>query len=97
MGNQNVKHDIIRDLEENASRFTAMSDEIWAKPELAWKEFTASRLQADFLEGRIGFLEIVETVSEVMKRHEVIEAPDLDDILKADLWARREAEKVRKI
>ena len=50
-----------------------------------------------FLEGKIGFLEIVETVSEVMKRHEVIEAPRLDEILKADLWARREAENMRKM
>jgi aminobenzoyl-glutamate utilization protein B len=27
-----------------------VSDEIWENPELAWKEFRASRLQADFLE-----------------------------------------------
>jgi aminobenzoyl-glutamate utilization protein B len=51
MENENAKQDIIRTLEENAPSFTAMSDEIWAKPELAWKEFIASRLQADFLEG----------------------------------------------
>ncbi len=50
-----------------------------------------------FLDGKIGFLEIVETVSEVMNRHNVIETPGLDEILKADLWARREAERLRKI
>jgi 1-deoxy-D-xylulose-5-phosphate reductoisomerase len=50
-----------------------------------------------FLDGKIGFLEIVETVSEVMRRHEPIEAPGLEDILNVDTWARREAEKVRNI
>ena len=30
--------------------FIEMADQIWANPELAWKEFKASRLQADYLE-----------------------------------------------
>jgi len=45
-----AKQQIIQQLDENTSRFTQMSDEIWANPELSWKEFRASRLQADFLE-----------------------------------------------
>lgn len=44
------KQDVIRWLESNTPRFTRISDEIWAHPEVAWKEFRASKLQADFLE-----------------------------------------------
>jgi aminobenzoyl-glutamate utilization protein B len=44
------KQDVIRWLESNTPRFTHISDEIWAHPEVAWKEFRASKLQADFLE-----------------------------------------------
>jgi len=44
------KPDVIRWLEENAPRFTEMSDAIWARPEVAFQEFYASKLQADFLE-----------------------------------------------
>lgn len=47
-----------------------------------------------FLEGKIRFLDIVRIVSEVMERHDVEDSPDLDETLKADLWARREAEKI---
>jgi aminobenzoyl-glutamate utilization protein B len=45
------KQEMIAWLEDNAALFTKMSDEIWETPELAWEEFMASRLQADFLEG----------------------------------------------
>jgi aminobenzoyl-glutamate utilization protein B len=38
-------------LDQNQDPFIEMSDQIWANPELAWKEFKASRLQADYLEG----------------------------------------------
>lgn len=44
------KRELIAWLDENATLFTKISDEIWENPELAWKEFIASKLQADFLE-----------------------------------------------
>ena len=37
-------------LEKNQVVFTGMSDEILEKPELAYQEFEASRIQADYLE-----------------------------------------------
>jgi aminobenzoyl-glutamate utilization protein B len=37
-------------LNQNQSQFIVMADKIWHSPELAWKEFKASRLQADLLE-----------------------------------------------
>jgi aminobenzoyl-glutamate utilization protein B len=45
-----TKQDVIDWLEQNRERFIAMSDAIWARPEVAWHEFYASKLQADFLE-----------------------------------------------
>ena len=50
MRNNTAKQQIIQHLDDNTARFTTMSDDIWANPELPWKEFRASRLQADFLE-----------------------------------------------
>ncbi|MGV8072986.1 MAG: 1-deoxy-D-xylulose-5-phosphate reductoisomerase [Syntrophobacteraceae bacterium] len=44
-----------------------------------------------FLEGRIGFLSIAQVIQSVMGRHEVSGAPDLESILSADSWARKEA------
>lgn len=44
------KQDIIQWLQENEHRFTEIADEIWLNPEVAWKEFKASALQARFLE-----------------------------------------------
>ncbi len=41
-----------------------------------------------FLEGKILFPTIWHTVEAVMKRHQNIEHPQLDQILKADAWAR---------
>ena len=41
-------------LEKNRPNFTQMADEIWANPELAFHEFKASKLQADYLE-EMGF------------------------------------------
>jgi aminobenzoyl-glutamate utilization protein B len=41
---------IVNWLDQNQAQFTAMADEIWRNPEVAWKEFQASRLQADYLE-----------------------------------------------
>ncbi len=43
------KQDVIRWLDENQGRFTAMSDAIWENPEVSWQEFRSSKLQADFL------------------------------------------------
>jgi aminobenzoyl-glutamate utilization protein B len=44
-----TKQDIIQWLEDNQGQFTAMSDDIWANPELGWEEYFASARQADFL------------------------------------------------
>jgi len=46
----NTKTDVVQWLEENTSRFTAISDAIWAHPEIAYHEFKSSKLQADFLD-----------------------------------------------
>lgn len=43
-----------------------------------------------FLEGQIGFLDIVEIVEEVMKAHKLVEAPDMEKIMEADAWTRKE-------
>jgi 1-deoxy-D-xylulose-5-phosphate reductoisomerase len=47
---------------------------------------------ASFLQSRIAFPRIWETVAHVMGRHAVIADPSLDDILQADREARAEAE-----
>jgi len=44
-----TKQDVIQWLEDNRERFIAMSDDIWAHPEIRWEEYRASKLQADFL------------------------------------------------
>ena len=44
-----TKQDVINWLEENRQRFIDISDAIWSNPEVAWREFEASKLQADFL------------------------------------------------
>ena len=41
---------VISWLDQNQSQFIEMADQIWRNPELAWKEFKSSRLQADFLQ-----------------------------------------------
>jgi 1-deoxy-D-xylulose-5-phosphate reductoisomerase len=43
-----------------------------------------------FLDGRISFDRICPLVAEVMSRHEVVDSPDLEQILDADRWAREE-------
>lgn len=45
-----------------------------------------------FLDRRIGFPEIVETVRAVLARHETRPAASLEAVLAADGWARREAD-----
>ncbi len=44
-----------------------------------------------FIQGRINFPQITDTVRQTMARHEPIAHPTLDQILAADAWARREA------
>jgi 1-deoxy-D-xylulose-5-phosphate reductoisomerase len=63
---------------------------------------------ARFVDGQVGFLQIFETVEKVMRAHHQggqtrqrgqagaswVASPTLDVILQADLWARKEAERV---
>jgi 1-deoxy-D-xylulose-5-phosphate reductoisomerase len=44
-----------------------------------------------FVQRKLGFPEIAETVRRVMAAHQVVAQPGLDQILAADAWARREA------
>jgi 1-deoxy-D-xylulose-5-phosphate reductoisomerase len=49
-----------------------------------------------FRQGRLGFVEIVDTVSHVLGMHHVPSNPavTLDDVLAADAWARLEADRL---
>jgi len=47
---------------------------------------------AGFLDGQVRFPDIWQTVGEVMNRHTSVAHPDLDAILQADQWARKEAQ-----
>jgi len=47
-----------------------------------------------FLEERLPFTSILKVVERAMEEHPVIAKPSLDDILGADSWARREAERL---
>lgn len=49
---------------------------------------------AAFLEGRLAFPRIWETVERVMSDHAVVRDPDLGALLEADAWARSEAARV---
>ncbi len=44
---------------------------------------------AQFLDGKISFLDIADRVEKTMDAHDVIQSPTLDDILAADAWARQ--------
>jgi 1-deoxy-D-xylulose-5-phosphate reductoisomerase len=46
---------------------------------------------AGFLDGQVRFPDIWQIVGEVMNRHTSVAHPDLDAILQADQWARKEA------
>jgi 1-deoxy-D-xylulose-5-phosphate reductoisomerase len=48
----------------------------------------------NFVNRRIGFTAITETVRRVMTAHAVVAHPSLEEILAADLWAREEAAKI---
>ena len=41
-----------------------------------------------FLQGRLGFLGVAETVAAVLEEHSTVAAPDLDAVLAAEDWAR---------
>lgn len=47
-----------------------------------------------FVNRRLSFSQIAETVRRSMDRHQVVTHPDLPQILEADAWARKEAAKV---
>jgi 1-deoxy-D-xylulose-5-phosphate reductoisomerase len=47
---------------------------------------------AGFLDRQVRFPDIWQIVEEVMNRHTSVAHPDLDAILQADQWARREAQ-----
>jgi len=51
---------------------------------------------ARFVDGKVGFLQIFEIVEKVLRAHTSVwvASPTLDAILGADLWARKEAERV---
>ena len=44
-----------------------------------------------FLKGQISFLEIAQLVESVMKQHNIIKTPTLEDIFQGDVWAREAA------
>jgi 1-deoxy-D-xylulose-5-phosphate reductoisomerase len=48
---------------------------------------------AEFLAGRIRFLQIMELVEYCLNRHNVRSIPCLEELLEADAWARREVRK----
>ena len=45
-----TKQEVIQWLEDNRQPFVDMANAIWERPELAFHEFFAANLQADFLE-----------------------------------------------
>jgi 1-deoxy-D-xylulose-5-phosphate reductoisomerase len=51
---------------------------------------------AAFLDRQVSFPRIWQTVQEVMDQHTIVAHPDLDEILRADQWARAEAAKTLK-
>jgi len=46
-----------------------------------------------FVNGKINFPQITETVRRTMEAHKIISSPTLEQLLEADAWARREAAK----
>ena len=49
---------------------------------------------AKFLKEELTFLEIPQLIKKVMDNHKVIDSPDLEQILEADKWARKQAERM---
>jgi 1-deoxy-D-xylulose-5-phosphate reductoisomerase len=49
---------------------------------------------ANFLEGRIGFTQIAETIERTMDAHSAHNLRSIDEVLKADLWGRETAHEI---
>ncbi|OGU16872.1 MAG: 1-deoxy-D-xylulose-5-phosphate reductoisomerase [Geobacteraceae bacterium GWC2_53_11] len=49
---------------------------------------------AEFLEGRIGFTQIAETIERTMDAHSAHNLRTIDEVLKADLWGRESAREI---
>jgi 1-deoxy-D-xylulose-5-phosphate reductoisomerase len=49
---------------------------------------------AAFMEDKIRFIDLPEIIEKILSRHESIKDPSLNDILQADLWARKETKKI---
>lgn len=47
-----------------------------------------------FLEGRIGFVQIAETIERTMNAHDAHDLRSIDEVLKADLWSRETAREI---
>lgn len=47
-----------------------------------------------FLEGRIGFMQIAETIGRTMNEHSPCELHSIEEVLKADLWGRETAREI---
>jgi len=45
----------------------------------------------EFEKGRVGFVEMMEIVSNVMSEHRMIKAPSLEQLIKAEVWGARKA------
>lgn len=50
MDSSEAGQEVIQWLDQNQSDFIELADQIWQHPEVAWKEFKSSRIQADYLE-----------------------------------------------
>lgn len=48
----------------------------------------------EFLAGKIKFTEIPEIIKTVISEHQIIETPEIKDIVSADRWSRQKAEQV---
>jgi len=51
---------------------------------------------AEFLEGRIGFTQIADTIERTMDAHSAYNLQSIDEVLKADLWGRETAQEICK-
>jgi len=47
-----------------------------------------------FMKNKIRFIDLPEIIEKILSRHDSIKDPSLDDILQADLWARKETKKI---
>jgi 1-deoxy-D-xylulose-5-phosphate reductoisomerase len=47
-----------------------------------------------FIEKKICFIDLPKIIEKILVLHNSINNPSLDDILQADLWARRETKKI---